>query len=1831
MAETDTALPNLTPSRPRSRFWVYDLLILVVLLVGMYFRTVGLNWGENQYLHPDERFLIWVGTDMAPVDSLGEYFNTERSTLNPHNVGHGFYVYGTLPLVVARYIVQEVYGHSGFNEMTNVGRGLSTIADLLTVLLVYLIGARLYDKRVGLLGAGFSALAVMQIQQSHFFTTDNFIVVFTILAIYAASMVAMRPLAPAEEAAAPPAALPVEPEPAPPDEPFTEPEPLPAPRPASPLAGFFRSPLLYLVILFGVALGCAVASKINAVPVALALPAAFFIRWMSLPKENRSRYLATYAVYILIGGFFSLLTFRIAQPYAFAGPGFFDIGLNPKWLANMREVSAGAAGDIDYPYALQWGRRTHLFSAKNMLLWGMGIPMGLLAWAGFLYAGWRMIKRPGEWKHHLIPWFWVAVYFTWQSLQFNPTMRYQLPIYPILAMFAGWLIVTLWERGREIRQGVEVSHRRRRGGRALQVSAVLLGVLGLGLTLAWAFAFTRVYERPITRIEASRWIYQNVPGPINLHIQQEDGVFNQLLYYPNGFILDPSLPYTDHFTAQADGFLNSLTIGYLLDQSPTAQMTTLRATVSGFVGSDHVILSSEVTADLTSESKDRQAVFTFPQPFQVMTGEGYSLTLEVVESGRSVIVNGPITAAVATDTGMINHSLSYPTRAITGSQPYFNGFAADASGTLTEVLLTDVVEETASTGMDALVVTLTDTATNLPLASGQLEADLSLDPQTFAVTLTPPVTVTEGQAYGLEIRLQSQGGQVRIQGTTIANESDFDDSLPVRVEGYDAWAGIYPLGVVFQSYWDDNPEKLGRYVSVMETSDYIVMSSNRQWATIPRVPERYPMTTIFYRELMGCPATMEIVTCYTVAEEDMFEGRLGYRLVKVFQSNPSIGPFEINDQFAEEAFTVYEHPKVLIFEKTDDFDAEYVRSVLGAADFDHIQRLTPKNIPPQPADLMFPAYIFERLKLGGTWAELFNTAALQNRFPAIGAVVWYLFIFILGLAVYPFVRIALPGLNDRGYPLARIAGLVLLAYLSWLAGSLQIAVTRGTVAVVFFGMVAAGGWLAYRHRAELKREWRERRGYFLVIEGLFLLFFVLDLLIRLGNPDLWHPWKGGERPMDFAYFNAVLKSVTFPPFDPWFSGGYINYYYYGFVLVGMPTKLLGIVPAIAFNLIIPTMFSLIAMGAFSLAWNVFLAGRHQPGDDPTPAVDGEAEPAAALPLPGDSPGEPPAEIEEPHRSGGASPYLVGAAGALLMAVLGNLGTLRLISEGYQMLAAPAGIITDASFFQRAAWTVSGFFKALSGQTLPFGIDAWYWNPSRAILDGDLIQPITEFPFFTVLYGDPHAHLFAMPVALLAVAFIVSVVAARGRWKNLGGMIAGFLLGGLAVGATYPLNLTDIYTYLPLMVVPLAYVLFTYTQPGRWSQRLFPGFLQIEWSPAARRLIVRGAAAVLGAAALALLAFYLYEPYRFYYAQGYGDILRWTGPTTPSRSYLVHWGLFLFIFLTWFIYETWHWMASTPLSSLRKLAPYSVFILIFGFIVFIVIGILVALKAYIAWMAVPLAVWAGLLILRPRMPDMKRLVLFMIGTGMLITVVVEVVVARGDISRMNTVFKFYLQVWLMYAVCAAAILGWMFASMRRWRPGWSAAWQIGLVVLVLGASLYPLMASMAKIRDRWNTAAPHTLDGMAFMNYTVYNEMGADVDVSEEYRLVRWLQENVTGSPVIVEANSRDLYRMFNRVSMYTGLPGVAGWENHQLQQRGVLRDTRVPMRIDDINEFYTGIDIPATEEFLRRYGVKYVIVGQLERIHYPGEGLAKFPALEGALWNTVYRDGATVIYEVIER
>ena len=1653
------------------RAWFYDLLFILVLLSAGYLRLTGVKWGEGYHQHPDELFLVGVldnlraqacddpliSVDACPEDQkhwlgIGEYFNTANSTLNPHNRGYSFFVYGDLPMTLVRYAI-EITSNDDIGVSKFFARQFSALADLFTIFILYLLVSKLYGRRIGLFAATFSAFAVMQIQQSHFFTSDLFVNLFMFLAIlFAVWIVEYRELGigTRDSGVGNQGSESLETE----DSQITnDMSQTLAPHASAEVTnrGFRRvitHPLFWLSIGFGFALGMAMASKINAAVLAIILPGAFLVRYFSNKKEINGEVLKLIAICLIAGGFATIISFRIFQPYAFDG-----LGLNPQWVANISEQRVQASGQADLPWNLQWARRSHLYSFTNLTVWGLGLPLGILAWAGFLLMGWRIIK--GEYKHLLL-WGWTAFYFGWQSMQFNPTMRYQLPVYPLLCMMAAWFLFELpnIKKIRDDGPQTVVS-------RPLSVVSALVGAIVLILTVIWAFAFQSIYLRDETRMAASRWIFQNAPGPVNIHIETtKDGMFSQPQAIPADAI-QAGTPFTTTFFPNRDGQISGIVLGHAMDSvSPSTIVLTLFSSTAP----DIVLGSTSQLVDYlsTDDVRGPSVSFSFDKPIPVVKGQSYDLKIETSGSGLT----------------------------LTGSAP--------------------------------------------------------------------------------------------------ANETDYDWGLPFRVDGYDPFGGMYRGDLNLQVYWDDNADKLNRFVEILNSADYIIIPTNHQYAQITRLPERYPLTTLYYRELLGCPAGEDIIHCYRVAQPGQYKGNLGFELVEVFESYPTFGPWVINDQAAEEAFTFYDHPKVLIFQKTKDFNLTKLSTLLNTADLTNVVHLTPKDAGDYK-DLMLPDTRLATQRAGGTWSRLFDYDWVQNKYPIVGVLIWYLFIFVLGLFAYPIARLALPGIRHYSYPLGRIVGLALLAWISWMGGSVGIPYTRVSISVVFVIVVVAGVSLWMIRRDQFKEDWNSNRRFFVIVEILFLVFFLIDLLIRLGNSDMWHPSKGGERPMDFSYFNAVLKSTSFPPYDPWFAGGYINYYYYGFVLVGTPVKLLGIVPSIAYNFILPTWFALIAVGAFAVGWNLLDSGRTNDNRQSS-VVD--------------------------------SRLVSGLAASLMTVLLGNLGTIRLLFNSFMRIAAPAGIVpVDATFIQKWGWALQGLWMMFVQHVqLPIGRGDWYWFPSRVIPAPNDVEPITEFPLFTFLYSDMHAHMIVMPITLFIIAWAVSFIKSRAQMSRTE-WIAAFGMGALMVGALRPTNTWDLYTYFPLAALALAYTLYrNFEWKGRFN---FPDWLG------------RAIVALSAVALLYMAGSLLYSPFTNWYGQSYGAVDPWKGSHTPISSYITQWGLFLFIIVAWLAWETREWMASTPVSHLNKLRDYALFIEI-G------IAFVIALMAFSAvdgvragLVALPLAAWAAILIFRPDMPDVKRGVLLMVGTALVLTLAVEVVVLVGDIGRMNTVFKLYLQAWILLAVSSAAAFGWLINVFPLWRLRWRTIYQVGLYALLAGAFLFTLTASTDKISDRMTPDTPHTLDGLEYMKYSSYSSYGRDYSLDEDYYAIHWMQENIEGSPVIAEAAPAGRqYEWHSRFTIYTGLPAVVGWQYHQQQQR-VLASNQVIQRGIEMDEFYASPDRIVAENFIRKYDVSYVVVGQLELAKYtpvdPGipNGLLKFSELDGILWKEVFRYGETVIYEVL--
>jgi len=1788
-------------SRKRSRF--FDVLVIALLLVtlagGAYLRLTGVNWDENQHMHPDERFLSMVQAAISPVDNLSEYFDTATSSLNPANRGYAFFVYGTLPIFIVQYI-GEALGQADYHSIAIVGRHLSAIFDTITILLVFAIGRRLYNKWVGLLGAVFYALAVLPIQLSHFATVDTFTNTFGIAAIYAAVWALTRSSVQGTvNSSLEPAHLDIDEEVARNDESVLKQQQPDWKRILNELVPY---------ILFGILLGAATASKINAVVIAAILPIVEAMRYFGMEEDQRREAILPIVRNLVVGGLLSFLVFRIAQPYAFTGPSFFNFGINQDWWNGLQSLRAQASGAVDFPPALQWARRPITFSWQNMVAWGLGWPLGLLTWLSFVGMGILILKKV-EWRRHLPLWAFTGAHFVWQSFAWVSSMRYQMLIYPLLTLIAAWGSVKLWSVRRSIKLNqVTVP------GKVIRIVGVLLTVLVVLTTAAWAFAFTRIYTRPHSRVAASRWIYQNIPGALTLQIDTNDGVFLQPLPFTAGDTLRSDQPFTQPFIGVANGLVTEITFPHMLDQAQTGVMTPVSLSVFSSNDPDNVLATAWVESAFLPVDEDWRGAgytFVFDIPLRINQGELYYFRLDIHRADQALMLNGSPSLAILTDEGMAFDSpLPRVQKSIRLNQPYNMNVQILQSGAINAVKVPFLVDQA---GLNqevemTLALQLPDQGgiSRTSSIKGVFTPREDVRGGSAKFEFAEPLQVYVDQTLLLSLQTSTPDAQVVLQAPAPVLESSWDDAIPYPVDGFRPFSeggGIYRSDLNFEMYWPDDQNKLQRFEKNLDLADYIFMSSNRQWGTTTRVPERYLLTTFYYRHLLGCPQGEDLVWCYRVAEPGMFEGSLGFELVASIHSYPNLGSITFNTQFAEEAFTVYDHPKVLIFRKTENYDPVAMRSLLRSVDLSKVVYFTPGEAAsyqgPDPdqaydprANLMLTEDMLAIQQQGGSWSALFNRDSLINTSQPVAVIVFYLFALFMGVIAYPLVRLALPGLADRGYPFAKLAGFMLLAFFVWILGSIGVHVTRNMILFVLLGMVVLLGILAYAQRKTLWKELRTNWRYYLVVEVLGLIAFLLFMWVRIGNPDLWHPFKGGEKPMDFSYLNAVIKSTVFPPYDPWFAGGFINYYYYGFVIVGIPIKLLGIIPALAYNLVLPLWFSLLLLGAFSVGWNLY-KGIQRPRE-----LVGE-------------------KGNDDSLFGMA--FWVGIATAALVTVLGNLGTIQLINSGFQRIAANGMPIDEASFGEQICWTVQGLVQFLQGTRLPFYPGDWYWFPSRVIPG----EPITEFPFFSFIYADLHAHLIAFPITVLAISWSLSVVLSKARWGEKNGnlrwlgLITSFLFGGVVIGALRPTNTWDFYTYLVLACLVLLYSIIKNYQP-----RFNLNINNSKW-------IEKIGIALIAVFALVTLSLLLYQPFDYWFGQAYTRVDIWEGNRTPLDSYFTHWGLFLFIIISWLSWETYHWMKTTPASHLKKIEPYTTWIyavlilLIILLVLFLVMGIPVGL------IVLPVGLWIVVLMLRPGRSDVGRFHLFLIGTALTLTLVVELVFLPGDVGRMNTVFKFYLQAWIMFALPAGVCFGWLIKSLKYWRPRLLFIWQGILFTLLVGSALFTLLGTADKIRDRMVPDAPRSLDGMAFMAYATYYDMGLNMQLVEDYYAIQWMQDNVVGSPVILEGQAFE-YRWGNRYTIYTGLPGVVGWNWHQRQQRAILRSNVVQQRVNDVNTFFNTEDMDFVVDFIDTHNISYIIVGQLEQAFYPGPGLKKFQRYEGDYWEAVHRVGSTIIYEVIK-
>ncbi|HET9494101.1 MAG TPA: DUF2298 domain-containing protein, partial [Chloroflexia bacterium] len=207
----------------------------------------------------------------------------------------------------------------------------------------------------------------------------------------------------------------------------------------------------------------------------------------------------------------------------------------------------------------------------------------------------------------------------------------------------------------------------------------------------------------------------------------------------------------------------------------------------------------------------------------------------------------------------------------------------------------------------------------------------------------------------------------------------------------------------------------------------------------------------------------------------------------------------------------------------------------------------------------------------------------------VDALVWWVVLQVLGLAVLPVSAVLFRALPDRGYALSKPLGLLLVGWLGYvLAMVLGLPFNRVFLIGCILVAAAVSAWLATRNDRALWRDMVAHYSrpswlrYVLTAEVLFALAFAAWAVVRAYNPNI----VDQEKFMDFGFLNSILKSERFPPNDMWLAGFSINYYYFGYVLVAAVTALSGVPTEVAFNLANVTMFAMTALGAFGLVYGL---------------------------------------------------------------------------------------------------------------------------------------------------------------------------------------------------------------------------------------------------------------------------------------------------------------------------------------------------------------------------------------------------------------------------------------------------------------------------------------------------------------------------------------------------------------------------------------------------------------------------------------------------------------------
>lgn len=774
------------------------------------------------------------------------------------------------------------------------------------------------------------------------------------------------------------------------------------------------------------------------------------------------------------------------------------------------------------------------------------------------------------------------------------------------------------------------------------------------------------------------------------------------------------------------------------------------------------------------------------------------------------------------------------------------------------------------------------------------------------------------------------------------------------------------------------------------------------------------------------------------------------------------------------------------------------------------------------------------------------------------SLLWWAAVQLVGVATTPITLALFRWLPDRGYVFSKSLGLILVAYVFWVGGLTGVLPNESASILGIVGAVIIVSLVVtWRTRAQLDAYLREQWPYIPFTEILFAVTFAAAAVLRSYVPDIGH----GEKPMNFAFLNALLRADSFPPQDPWLSGHTLSYYYFGHLIVAGLTKITDVEPGVAFNLGGVLLATLAVVNVFALVYNLVL---------------GRGRIARAL--------------------------LFGLVAVVLLVVLSNL-------EGLFELLAAHGIGSK------------GFYGVLdiSGLDGPRSTDAWYptepywwWRVTRIASNWDQ----REFPFIAFLGGDIHPHVSALPFGLMVLGLALNLLRAPAELSHRFWLRSPWWLAvmALAIGALGFINTWDLPTF--FAVVLCAVLAQNFLREGRVNVAVvfrsttflaplallaalmflpfYTGFHPVGEGIQPLETANRNFPPIEALAT---------RPHHFLYT--WAPLLAVVGSFAVAAS--GHWGRPRVIAL------------AALLPGLAPIAFWAIAVGVrrgFGGLVdeittrgasWVTAAMLIALLAVVAF-----ALARHLFQCRQEEhAGAATFALLAAGVGLMLILGIEFFWAQDPVNlRTNTVFRLGFQAWVLLAVAAAFGLHYVTA---RWRPAplWQQAsrwaWASAVAIVLAAGLVYPVTVTFYRTDD---FQGHQSLDGLVLVSFFDRNEYDATI----------WLRDNVQGTPVVLEAIGES-YSSYARISSRTGLPTVLGWPDHEYRWRGSWEPQED--RRQDVELAYETTSLSEAAAVLEKYDVRYVYVGGAERDTYGEEGMAKFAQLGEVVYQnpevTIYR------------